>query len=98
MKKLILLLFIPLVFACDDEDVRCLSCTNMDFDIYTLDGSFYANCSNLEGESICTDTYTNDMCFLNVAEISIEDGDLELWQLQRLKNHFESYGANCMIE
>ena len=95
MKRLILLLFITLVFACsDDNDSTCLTCTNVDFYIETLGGSTI-NCN--EDLIVCEGDNTASLCFgPNVSGTS--STPLESWEIDAIKSFYESNGASCSLE
>ena len=73
MKKLILLLFIPLVFTCSsDNDSTCLTCTNVDF--YTTPwGSNGDTVHCNEDLIVCEGDTFSSLCFVG-ANITIGDG------------------------
>ena len=99
MKKLILLLlFIPLVFACSsdsDNDSTCLTCTNVDFDVEPYnDGTLYPCYEDLE---VCEGDYSAALCFgPNVS--SSAGTPLESWEIDAIKSFYESNGASCSLE
>ena len=99
MKKLILLLFIPLVFTCSsDNDSTCLTCTNVDF--YTTPwGSNGDTVHCNEDLIVCEGDTFSSLCFVG-ANITIGDGTwpLESWEIDSLKSFYESNGASCYLE
>jgi hypothetical protein len=98
MKKLILLLFIPLVFTCSSDDSKCLTCTNVDF--YTTPwgengDTFHCN----EDLIVCEGDTLSSVCFVG-ANIWGGDGTdpLESWEIDAIKSFYESNGASCYLE
>ena len=96
MKKLILLLFIPLIFTCSsdsDNDSTCLTCTNVDFYVVTPSGSTY-NCN--EDLLVCEGYAMASVCFGgNVSSLATP---LESWEIDAIKSFYESNGASCSLE
>ena len=95
MKKLILLLFIPIVFACGDDDgSTCLTCTNVDFYTESINGTT-VHCN--EDLIVCEGEYIAATCFgPNVGNTS--SIPLESWEIDNIKSFYESNGASCNLE
>ena len=94
MKKLILLLFITIVFNCssDNENEICLTCTEADF-INISAGTEY-NC-NYDIE-VCVGAVMASVCF--PPSISGFASELNIDDINAIKLLWEENGANCTLD
>ena len=95
MKKL-LYLFLVITVACSSEDdSKCLTCTNVDFDVEPYnDGTLYPCNEDLkvcEGENRAAHCFGPDVS-------GFAGTPLEYWEIDNIKSFYESNGASCYLE